>query len=80
MLVTLRKIESNHSNLRTPEVVGTATNLPEIGEPFIMYAPPIDQQASVRVIRTSPVVTVDGTRSQTMFRTENSLYELRVHE
>lgn len=82
IIVTLRKVMSTHSNLRTDEVVGQANALPVVGEGFIMFADSLEVKGGTRYIRTTPVVTVwneTGVRS-THFRTANSTYELTVHD
>ena len=72
--VRLRKIEASHSNLRTDVIDGEALSLPTIGKRFVMFSEPIDKTKDYRELITSPVVAVDGT----IFKTQNSTYELTV--
>lgn len=70
--VTLTKVHSLHSNLRTNTVEGKALSLPEVGKRFVMFAAPLTEGADFRQITTSPVVAV----FEGGFRTENSVYRL----
>ncbi len=79
--VTLRKVSSTHSNLRTDEVYGHAAALPIVGEPFVMFADPIDPTAAVRIVKTSLVrltTTTDIGFTTYYFETENSKYALTL--
>lgn len=78
MQVTLVRITSTHNNVRTDETFGYAPALPTVGKRFVLYADPLDPfpAAALRMIITSPVVSIDGTR----FITENSTYELRQEQ
>lgn len=79
MYVTLKKIESNHNNLRTDEVSGIAHTLPTVGKPFFMYAKALEE-GDVRYIHTSPVAEVRTLENEIVFKTENSIYSLIVSE
>jgi hypothetical protein len=46
------------NGVRTDEVVGDA-RAPKVGEPFVIYAPPLEAGAQ-RVVSTSPVVEIDN--------------------
>lgn len=76
-VVKLTKIESNHNNLRTDSIRGWCAELPVIGSSFAMMGPPL-ATGSVRLVRTSPVQTIEHTDNRLRFRTENSTYELEV--
>jgi hypothetical protein len=77
MYVTLKRIESNHSNLRTDEVSGIAHSLPTVGKRFFMYAEALEE-GDVRYINTSAVQDVQSVEDEIVFKTENSLYSLVV--
>jgi hypothetical protein len=77
LYVTLKKIESNHNNLRTDEVTGITHNLPEVGERFFMYAEALEE-GDVRHIYTSPIKEVREVDNEIVFKTENSVYSLIV--
>jgi len=67
---TLIKIESNHNNLRTNEMEGVCTDLPEVGKRFLIFGEGLE--FGHRVITTTRVQEVEGH----VFRTKNSTYEL----
>ncbi len=57
--VRFKKIKNDHNKLRDDEIVGWTNDLPEIGKPFVMLAPPRDDvNASFRGVNTSPVTSV----------------------
>ncbi len=70
--VKLTKLSSNANNLRTNEVIGTCTKMPEIDEPFVMYGEGIE--FGVRMVSTSLVKEINGI----VFKTLNSEYKLEV--
>jgi hypothetical protein len=72
----LVKIESTHNNLRTNEIVGEFSYSPEVGHVFRFYSKPLDPDASIRVITTSSVQSINGQE----FKTRNSTYRLEVDE
>lgn len=77
--VKLKKIKSDHANLRTNEIDGKTTHIPEVGHQFQIFAPPLDG-GDFRVITTTKVVESeykDADRSF-IFKTANSVYELKV--
>lgn len=75
--VRLRKITSTHNNLRTNEINGFTSTMPEIGRPFVIYNyEPLELDDGARYVITSLVVAVEGNT----FRTMNSTYELHVLE
>jgi len=79
MNVTLTKLESTHSNLRTETVVGEAALLPRVGHPFFMTSESLTDKEAVRYIRTTPVVLVNQNNGVIEFSTLNSNYSLTVH-
>lgn len=76
----LTRIESIHSNLRTDEVFGETKDLPMIGKSFVMSADPINENAFIRVIETSPVKEVrhHTEEGSLEFWTNNSHYGLQI--
>lgn len=70
-------LQSSHTPLRTPDVVGTCDDIPEPGKCFVMWGAPLDTTKDVRTVVTSGVQTVsyagDGCF---LFKTRNSSYEL----
>lgn len=70
----MTRLDSSHQNLRTDSVEGDAPRLPAIGRRFVMAAPPLDPAADIRLVETSPVMTV----SNDGFTTLNSRYKLEV--
>jgi hypothetical protein len=77
--VTLKKIESTHSNVRTDQINGLATELPVVGQQFFMYSSEVlTEGTNVRHIHTSEIkdVKVDAQTGEIVFRTQNSLYAL----
>jgi len=79
MNVTLTKLDSTHTNLRTETVVGEAALLPEVGHPFFMTSESLTDKEAVRYIRTTPVVLVNQNNGVIEFSTLNSNYSLTVH-
>lgn len=80
MRVTLRRLVSSHTNLRTETVEGYAANKPTVGEPFEMWAVPLDNPAAfLRQIVTSPVAILRENGANLTFTTRNNTYELEVH-
>jgi len=59
MKVKLRKIKSNHNNLRTNEIVGhTECWPPQLGEIFVMIGKPL-KFGDGRLVYTTPITNVD---------------------
>lgn len=79
MKCKLTRLMSNHSELRTDDVVGDCTKPPVIGESFQMTAPPLTS-GDLRVIITSPVVAINGASGtdDVKFFTANSVYEWKA--
>lgn len=78
--VILTRLGSVHQNLRTDGIAGEAADLPEVGRPFGMIAAPLNENAFVRAITTTPVKGIrhhmeDGSME---FWTENSHYGLQI--
>lgn len=76
--VVLRRIESVHDNLRTPEVTGTCSSLPTKNVDFIMVAPALTPGAAIRYVHTTPVTDVKLVAGKFLFKTANSTYELEL--
>ena len=77
--LTFKKIENNHDKLRDDSIAGTASLLPTIGLPFIMYAKPRDS-GDIRVVNTSVVteiITEETTAKIITFKTRSgSIYSV----
>ena len=80
--VRLKKIESNHQNLRTNQIVGWAPNLPTEGEQFFMYGKSLEIPDGTRYIRTTKIQKVQdiltGKVPEILFYTLNSTYALEI--
>lgn len=73
--VKLTRIKSNHTNLRTDEIVGVAVyGLPQVGRSFALAAEPLDPTKDLRGVLTTPVTELDGNT----FKTANSEYKFEV--
>lgn len=59
MKVKMTKIKGGE-RVRTETVIGTARGKPVVGEPFVVTGKPLNEEAQLRVITTSPVVSIDG--------------------
>ena len=74
----LTKINSNHSNVRTDTMIGSAGNIPIVGEMFVIVnGEPLDSThgESGRMIRTTTVKDVTKLNMfQYVFKTRNSEY------
>lgn len=77
MRCTLRKLHSTHSHLRTDSVAGQCVVVPAVGNPFLMFGPPLEAGYR-RVVTTTPVVTLEQEGRRFVFTTENSTYELTI--
>lgn len=77
---TLKRIESNHNNVRTDTVDGLIPELPVVGKPFFMYSEEVlTPDTNIRSIYTfSEVVEVkfNEENGDIVFRTQNSLYAI----
>jgi len=78
--VKLTKIESNHNNLRTNDMVGTTSAIPEVGHEFSIFGESLSFHGGGRVIHTTIVKESDFNEDTKTFRfkTQNSTYELEV--
>jgi len=79
LAVRLVRIASNHQNLRTSEIIGKTTHIPQVGENFLMFAPPLES-GSFRTVCTTEVKTCeyDEAKRKFSFTTLNSTYEVFV--
>lgn len=79
---SLRVISSNHSRVRTNKMKGFCIAIPTIGEVFEIFGPPLDVEKNIRVITTTPVVSIEemhvGKDKIIKFKTRNSLYEWKA--
>lgn len=78
--VKLTKIESNHNNLRTNDMVGTTAQIPEVGHEFIILGESLSFKGGARVIHTTEIkdVKLDLANKKMTFQTQNSTYDLEV--
>lgn len=63
--------------MRTNNCIGETEWLPQVGKSFFMTAPPLES-GNLRVIETSPVITLEATEYGYLFSTENSIYKLEL--
>ena len=79
--VKLVKISSTHNNLRTSEIEGHCTSIPQVGYTFTMFAPPLES-GNIRNIWTTHIKTCDYNEAEKKFTftTQNSTYTLDVLE
>ena len=77
--VKLVRIKSNHKNLRTDEIEGKTTHIPQVGERFMIFAPPLES-GSFRTVVTTEVqeCVYDEHLRRFAFKTMNSEYEVYV--
>lgn len=74
-------LNSTHKPLRTSEVRGTCTELPQVGSSFHLSAPPLDLPWGTRHVITSEVKEVShGQMDCYTFKTLNSTYELWIED
>ena len=84
MLGELRKIESNHNNLRTKSMKGEFQYKPEVGKPFVIFGesicPVVKANGGERIIHTTPITKVEYNPDTKTYRfnTANSIYELAL--
>lgn len=76
---TLTKVSTNINDLRTNEVTGYCLELPEENERFNMYGSPLDPNANVRVISTSPVQKLSVDNNNYTLETMNSVYKVNIY-
>ncbi len=76
MRCKLTRIRSTNRNLRTDEIVGGCSFKPTEGSSFVMAAEPLNPSAHVRVIETTPIVTLIASEGEKVieFQTRNTLY------
>lgn len=72
---TLRRINSNHSNLRTDAVDGFCNELPTVGAAFSMYAKALTEGCNVRWVQTTAIESLETLGDTAKFITKNSTYE-----
>lgn len=78
--VKLIKVESNHDNVRTDEMLGMSGFIPEVGYGFQIIGEALVADYNCRVIQTTKISEVDfdkETRTFT-FKTKNSTYRLEI--
>ena len=81
--VKLAKIQSQHNNVRTDEVIGVTCYLPALGETFQLLSEALDKSsgANGRHVETSPVVNIFRIDDNTVtIHTHYSIYEVQVLE
>ena len=77
----LIRMLSNHQNLRTDEVIGKITELPQVGHNLHLIGESIDPNKYYRDIQTSEIQTVQYNKNKEyIFTTNNSTYKLIVEE
>lgn len=74
--VKLTKVRSTHTKLRTDEVEGGTSDLPQIGENFVLLGQGLEFGS--RIITTTEVKSVEKIKNEYMFSTLNSTYKLEV--
>lgn len=77
----LTRLSSVHDNLRTNEIEGVAYE-PVLGKCFELVGPPLDPLADVRLVYTTPVLTLKvlGHGPVYSFTTRNSHYKVEFFE
>jgi len=76
--VKLKKIKSNHKNLRTEEVEGQTLTLPEVGKAFVLVGEALNPEADYRSVYTTEIKHVEKMGESYRFNTQNSIYHLDV--
>lgn len=76
----LIKIDSTHSNLRTDKIDGYYLDKPVEGLSFKFYSKPLNSNADMRIITTTPIKKVLESNNLIEFKTKNSLYRLELNE
>lgn len=78
--VQLTRLSSSHQNLRTPEIIGEIARLPQVGEPLLLVGAPLDPEANVRLIETTPIteIRLHTEEGSLEFWTCNSHYGLQI--
>ena len=81
--VKLTKIQSDHNNIRSNEIIGVTSFLPKMGERFQMLSEALDKShgANTRHVETSPITNIFGINSKTLtLHTTYSIYEFEILE
>ncbi len=76
--VKLTQIESTHNIVRTKITEGKTHSLPEVGQPFQLFADPLQKGYDYRDIRTSYVQSVVQDKNGFTFKTLNSTYRVEL--
>lgn len=77
MRAKLTRIQSSHRNLRTDEMVGSISKVPEVGEECVIFGEPLTPGALARMIHTTKIGRVEKKSSgRYEFWTKNSHYGL----
>ena len=78
--VILTKIESNHSRLRTSDVLGNTLELPQVGKSFYLVGESLTEGMIARVVTTSEISSVEVSEDgkEFTFKTQNSTYKVQV--
>lgn len=80
--VQLKRINSTHTNLRTPKVTGVMSRLPKLGREMCLTSKPLDRGAVARIISTTPIKKLRvrrlGGKRVFIVDTHNSRYRLTV--
>lgn len=75
--VKLTKINSTHSHLRSSDVEGWCFDIPQVGLSFAMTSAPLEE-GFMRIIKTTPLQTIERVDSTFLFTTANSTYRLEL--
>lgn len=80
ILGTIERVEAltETGGMRTKAVEGFFRSQPFVGQPFYFFAEPLDPNADIRVIETSPVVEKSDISNGYEFKTANSLYRVVI--
>ena len=73
----LTKLSRNKNDLRTNSMEGVFSEPPTIGKRFAITGKPLTKGASIRLIDTSVVQSVEEEEDGWRFQTENSKYRIR---
>lgn len=76
--VTLFRICSTHSNVRTDTVEGSCTELPSLQKGFTMWGKGLE--FGTRLLFTTPILALATVGKSILFQTRNSTYTLLVME
>lgn len=75
--VILKKVESTHTNLRTPIVKGFIIEKPALNKELVVLAEPLNPAASGRMIRTTKIKSISVITDKIVrCSTRNSIYEI----